>query len=54
MARRDLRDDSARVFVKIAVRVEEFKRSIKLSFPSHLPYADDLSRITARLTAQGP
>ena len=42
------------VFVKIGLRVEELKRSIKLSFPTHLPYADDLSRITARLTAQAP
>jgi hypothetical protein len=42
------------VFVKIAIRVEELKRTIKLSFPTHLPYADDLAAITARLTAQGP
>jgi hypothetical protein len=41
-------------FVKIAVRVEELKRTIRLSFPTHLPHADDLSAITARLTAQGP
>jgi DDE family transposase len=42
------------VFVKIAVRVEELKTRIKLSFPAHLPHADALSLITARLTAQGP
>lgn len=42
------------VFVKIAVRVEELKRTIKLSFPSQLPHAGDLSQITARLTAQAP
>ena len=42
------------VFVKIAVRVEELKTRIKLSFPAHLPHAADLCRITARLTAQGP
>jgi hypothetical protein len=42
------------VFVKIAVRVEEMKTRIKLSFPAHLPHADALGRITARLTAQGP
>lgn len=42
------------VFVKIAVRVEELKRSIKLAFPCHLPHADALTLITHRLTAQGP
>lgn len=42
------------VFVKIAVRVEELKRSIKLAFPRHLPHADALTLVTSRLTAQGP
>ena len=42
------------VFVKIAVRVEELKRSIKLAFPRHLPHADALALVTQRLTAQGP
>ena len=42
------------VFVKIACRVEELKRSIKLAFPRHLPHADALALVTARLTAQGP
>jgi Transposase DDE domain group 1 len=42
------------VFVKIAVRVEELKRSIKLAFPRHLPHADALALLTGRLTAQGP
>jgi hypothetical protein len=42
------------VFVKIAVRVEEMKTRIKLSFPAHLPHADALGAITARLSAQGP
>ena len=42
------------VFVKIAVRVEELKRSIKLAFPHHLPHADALALVTGRLTAQGP
>ena len=42
------------VFVKIAVRVEQLKRAIKLAFPCHLPYADVLAFITRRLTAQGP
>jgi len=42
------------VFVKIAVRVEELKRSIKLAFACHLPNADALAFITCRLAAQGP
>ena len=42
------------MFVKIAVRVEEVKRQIRLAFPRHLPHADALTLITARLTAQGP
>ena len=42
------------VFVKIAVRVEELKTRIKLSFPTSLPHADDLAAITARLCAQDP
>jgi Transposase DDE domain group 1 len=42
------------VFVKIAVRVEEMKTRIKLSFPAHLPHADALGLIAVRLTAQGP
>ena len=42
------------VFVKIGCRVEQLRTTIKLSFPAHLPHADDLVAITARLTAQGP
>lgn len=42
------------VFVKIAVRVEEQKRSIKLIFPRHVPHANALALLTHRLTAQGP
>ncbi len=42
------------VFVKIAIRVDETKRQIKLAFPRHLPHADALGLITGRLTAQGP
>ena len=41
-------------FVKIACRVEELKTRIKLSFPAHLPHADALATITARLCAQAP
>ena len=42
------------MFVKIAVRVEELKTRIKLSFPAHMPHANALRAITVRLTAQGP
>ena len=42
------------VFVKIAVRVDELKTRIKLSFPTSLPHADDLAAITARLCAPDP
>jgi hypothetical protein len=42
------------VFVKIAVRVEELKTRIKLSFPAHLPHAEALNSISARLCAQAP
>ena len=42
------------VFVKIAVRVEQLKTRIKLSFPAPLPHADALGQITARLCAQAP
>ena len=42
------------VFVKIAVRVAELRTRIKLSFPTSLPHAEDLSAITARLCAQDP
>jgi Transposase DDE domain group 1 len=41
-------------FVKIACRVVELKRSIKLAFPSHLPHANVLALVVHRLTAQGP
>jgi len=41
------------VFVKIAVRIEELKRSIKLEFPRHLPHVDALALITSRLAAEG-
>ena len=34
------------VFVKIAVRIEELKRSIKLAFPRHLPHTDALALVT--------
>ena len=42
------------MFVKIAVRVEEVKRQIRLAFPRQLPHADALALITARLAAQEP
>jgi hypothetical protein len=42
------------LFLKIAVRVEEMKTRIKLSFPAHLPHADALALIAARLSPQPP
>lgn len=41
-------------FVKIAVRVEELKTRIKLSFAAHLPHADTPAGITVRLCTHGP
>ena len=41
-------------FVKIACRVEELRTRIRLSFPTHLPVADDLAGIAARLGQQPP
>lgn len=43
-----------RVFVKIAVRVEELKSRIKLAFPASYPQAAALIALTGRLTGQGP
>ena len=43
-----------RAFVKIAVRVEELKTRIKLSFPSALPEADVLSAILAAIAVGVP
>jgi hypothetical protein len=40
--------------VKIACRVEELKTRIKLSFSAHLPHADALADITARICAHEP
>lgn len=42
------------MFIKIAVRIEEHKRSIRLSFASHLPHAGALGLIAARLMAKPP
>lgn len=42
------------VFIKIAVRVEELKSRIKMSFTEHLPHAHTLQMITSRLTAEPP
>ena len=41
------------VFVKIAARVRELKHGIKLSFPPHLPHADDLGLIVGCIIARG-
>ena len=43
-----------RTFVKVAVRVEELKTRIKLSFPTSWPDADGLSQITASITGLIP
>jgi hypothetical protein len=40
-------------FVKIAIRVDELKTMVRLSFPTALPHADMLSLIAGRLAARG-
>lgn len=42
------------LLIKIACRVEELRTKIKLSFPAHLPHADVLGMIAARLCPQAP
>lgn len=42
------------LLIKVAVRVEELRTKIKLSFPRHLPHADALALIAARLCPQPP
>jgi len=42
------------VFVKIAVRIEEKKRTVRLSFASHMPEARALDLIAASIIAQAP
>jgi len=43
-----------RTFVKIAVRVEELKGSIKLAFPAAYPHQAMLAAITGAITTRGP
>ena len=43
-----------RVFVKIAVRVEELKSRIRLAFPASYPHARELAQLTGRLATSGP
>ena len=43
-----------RAFVKIAVRIEELKTRIRLSFPARHPYVRDLAAITGCLTIEVP
>jgi Transposase DDE domain group 1 len=43
-----------RMFVKIAVRVQEMKRSIKLAFPAAYPHQAMLATITGAITIGGP
>jgi len=42
------------LLIKIAVRVEELRTRIKLSFPAHLPHAGALEMIAGRLCPQAP
>lgn len=42
------------LLIKIAVRVEELRTRIKLSFSAHLPHADALEMIAARICPQAP
>jgi hypothetical protein len=43
-----------RMFVKIAVRVEELKGKIKLAFPASYPHAAMLAAMTGTITTRGP
>lgn len=43
-----------RVFVKLAVRVEELKGRIKLAFPASYPQAAMLAMMTGAITTGGP
>lgn len=43
-----------RAFIKVAVRVEELKSRIKLSFPASYPFADDLDALAAAAIAKPP
>ena len=43
-----------RMFVKIAVRVEELKGKIKLAFPASYPQAAMLAAMTGAITTRGP
>lgn len=43
-----------RMFVKVAVRVEELKGKIKLAFPASYPQAAMLAAMTGTITARGP
>jgi hypothetical protein len=43
-----------RVFLKIAVRVEELKSRVRVALPSAYPYQPALMSIAGRITAQGP
>jgi len=43
-----------RMFVKVAVRVEELKGRIKLAFPASYPQAAMLAMMTGAITTGGP
>lgn len=43
-----------RTFIKVAVRVDELKSRIKLSFPAGYPHADVLTAMTAAVATEPP
>ena len=43
-----------RMFIKVAVRVEELKGKIKLAFPASYPQAAMLAVMTGAITTRGP
>ena len=47
-------DTIRRMFVKVAVRVEELKGRIKLAFPASYPHAAMLALMAGAITTRGP
>ena len=43
-----------RAYVKVAVRIQELKSRLKISFPATYPHTSVLIALTGSLTAQGP
>jgi hypothetical protein len=54
LARRETFETIRRMFVKVAVRVEELKGKIKLAFPGSYPQAATLAVMTGTITTRGP